>query len=141
MIRQCKPFTIVTGELACTQTICNSTAVHSGGITWPQEYYFVIKGNDDQIPRLNGSEQFFLYILYPMTYNPKEMEYSKKWAYCTGIQLSFTKIVHPLLDSLVVECWLRVREVPGSIPSQGPRHTKDVIKKMVPVVPLFSTEH
>ena len=25
-----------------------------------------------------------------------------------------------LLDSLVVECWLRVQEVPGSIPSQGP---------------------
>ena len=25
-----------------------------------------------------------------------------------------------LLDSLVVQCWLRVREVPGSIPSQGP---------------------
>ena len=45
-----------------------------------------------------------------------------------------------LLDSLVIECWLRVREVPGSIPSQGLRHTKDVIK-MVPVVPLFSTEH
>ena len=44
------------------------------------------------------------------------------------------------LDSLVVECWLWVREVPGSIPSQGPRHTKDVIK-MVPVVPLFSTQH
>ena len=37
-------------------------------------------------------------------------------------------------------CWLRVREVLGSIPSQGPRHTKCVIK-MVPVVPLFSTEH
>ena len=45
-----------------------------------------------------------------------------------------------LLDSLVVQCRLRVREVPGSIPSQGPRHTKDVIK-MVPVVPLFSTKH
>ena len=45
-----------------------------------------------------------------------------------------------LHDSLVVECWLRVREVKGSIPSQGPRHTKDVIK-MVPGVPLFSTEH
>ena len=45
-----------------------------------------------------------------------------------------------LLDSLVVECWLRLREVPGSIPSQGPHHTKDVIK-MVPVVSLFSTEH
>jgi len=35
---------------------------------------------------------------------------------------------------------LGVREVPGSIPSQGPRHTKDVIK-MVPVLPWFSTEH
>ena len=45
-----------------------------------------------------------------------------------------------LPDSLVVLYWLRVREVPGSIPSQGPRHTKYVIK-MVPVVPLFSTEH
>ena len=39
---------------------------------------------------------------------------------------------HRLLDSLVVECWLRVRKVKGLIPSQGPRHTKDVIK-MVPV--------
>ena len=48
--------------------------------------------------------------------------------------------VHRFLDSLVVECWLRVREVPGSIPSQGLCHTKDVIQ-MVPVVPLFSTEH
>ena len=48
--------------------------------------------------------------------------------------------LHRLIDSLVVECWLRVREVPGSIPSQGPRHTKDVIK-MVPVVPLFGTQH
>ena len=37
-------------------------------------------------------------------------------------------------------CWLRVWEVPGSIPSQGPRHTKDVIK-MVPVVPLLGTQH
>ena len=43
-----------------------------------------------------------------------------------------------LLDSLVVECWLRVREVPGSNPSQGPHHTKDVITM---VVPLFSTQH
>ena len=34
---------------------------------------------------------------------------------------------NPLLDSLVVECWFRVREVPGSIPSQGPRHTKDAV--------------
>ena len=48
------------------------------------------------------------------------------------------------LDSIICivfkDCWLRVREVPGSIPSEGPLHTKDVIK-MVPVVPLFSTEH
>ena len=33
-----------------------------------------------------------------------------------------------LLNSNVVECWHRVREVPGSIPNQGPSHTKDVIK-------------
>ena len=33
-----------------------------------------------------------------------------------------------LLDNIVVECWLRMREVPGSIPSQGSRHIKDVIK-------------
>ena len=45
-----------------------------------------------------------------------------------------------LLDSLKVECWLQVREVLGSIPRQGLRHTKDVIK-MVPVVLLFSTQH
>ena len=44
------------------------------------------------------------------------------------------------LNSLVVESWLRVREAPGSIPSQGPRHTKNVIK-MVPVVPLFGIQH
>ena len=49
-------------------------------------------------------------------------------------------IQYRLLNSLVVECWLRMRKVSGSIPSQGLRHTKDVIK-MVPVVPLFSTEH
>ena len=54
--------------------------------------------------------------------------------------LAFTPDVYRLLDSLVVECWLQEREVPGSIPSQGPRHTKGVIK-MVSVVPLFSTEH
>ena len=50
------------------------------------------------------------------------------------------KTSHRLLDSLVVECRLRVWEVLGSIPRQGPRHTKDVIK-MVPVVPLFGTQH
>ena len=40
-------------------------------------------------------------------------------------------ISNRLLDSLVEECWHRVREVPGSIPSQGPRHTQDVIKMAV----------
>ena len=44
------------------------------------------------------------------------------------------------LDSLEVECWHRVRVVLGSIPSQRPRHTKDVIK-MVQVFPFFSTQH
>ena len=52
----------------------------------------------------------------------------------------FSSYNHRLLDSLLVECWLQGHEVPGSIPSQGPRHTKDVIK-MVPVVPLFGTRH
>ena len=49
------------------------------------------------------------------------------------------KHLHRILDSLVVEYWLRVLEVPGSIPIQGPRHTEDVIK-MVPVVPMFGTQ-
>ena len=50
------------------------------------------------------------------------------------IMFRATNLVHinywdnRLLDSLVVECWHRVREVPGSIPSQGLRHTKHVIK-------------
>jgi len=34
-------------------------------------------------------------------------------------------IQYRLLDSLVVECWLQVREVPGLIPVRDP---KDVIK-------------
>ena len=53
------------------------------------------------------------------------------------IECTLLFYVYRLLDSLVVVCWLRVREVPGSIPSEGPRHTKDVIKT-VPVVPMFS---
>ena len=31
-----------------------------------------------------------------------------------------------LCDSLVVECWVRIQEVPDSIASRGPGHTKDV---------------
>jgi len=48
-------------------------------------------------------------------------------------RLIFIYIICRLLDSLVVECWIRV-------PSQGPRYTKYVIK-MVLVVPLCSTQH
>ena len=61
---------------------------------------------------------------------------------CTSLMFSlhFHLYTYRLLDSLMVECWHRVRDVPGSIPSQGPRHTKDVIK-MVQVVPLFGTQH
>ena len=44
-------------------------------------------------------------------------------------------MLHRLLDSLV-----GAREVAGSISSQGLRHTKDGLK-ILPVVPLFSTEH
>ena len=39
-----------------------------------------------------------------------------------------------------LECWYRVQEVQGSIPSQGPRYTKDGII-IVPEVHLFSTQH
>ena len=42
--------------------------------------------------------------------------------------------------SIAEWCWHPVQEIQGSIPSQGPRHTKDFIK-MVPVVPLFGTQH
>ena len=45
-----------------------------------------------------------------------------------------------LRDSIVVECWHRVQEVWSSIPSQGPRYTKDDIKTVL-VVPLVSTGH
>ena len=37
-----------------------------------------------------------------------------------AMTMTMTTSKYRLLDSLVVECWLRVREVPGSIPSQGP---------------------
>ena len=53
----------------------------------------------------------------------------------TYASLSLLKLIY--LD--MCTALLLTLEVPGSIPSQGPRHTKDVIK-MVPVVPLFSTE-
>ena len=60
--------------------------------------------------------------------------------YCKPFCMTMDNNIRRLLDSLVVECWLQVREVPGSIACQGPRHTKDVIK-MVPVVPLLGTQH
>ena len=59
--------------------------------------------------------------------------YIKKSRYNSAESSQLSKSSHRLLDSLVVECWLRVQEVPGSIPSQGPRHIKDVTK-MVTVV-------
>ena len=57
-----------------------------------------------------------------------------------GGSLDQSTVNDRLLDILVLECWLLVRVVPGSIPSQEPRHIKDVII-MVPIVPLFSTQH
>ena len=57
--------------------------------------------------------------------------YKIEWS-SAGFECGKSRVQSPvkdrILDSLVVECWLRVREVPGLIPSQGPRHTKDVIK-------------
>ena len=70
-----------------------------------------------------------LFAVIPINYN-------NNWKERQEVQQAFYR----LLDSLVVECWHRVWEVQGSIPSQGPHHIKDVIK-MVPVVPLFSTQH
>ena len=95
-----------------------------------------------------------IYCLYHLTPLHVNQKIEQKSSQCSRTRFSsnFRKVVflmvandfhllcHRLLDSLVVECWHRVREVPGSIPSQGPRHTKDIIK-MVPVVSLFSTEH
>ena len=43
------------------------------------------------------------------------------------------------LPSAAAVTHVKLTSLPSQ-PSQGPRHTKDVIK-MVPVVPLFSTEH
>ena len=82
-------------------------------------------------------QYWVLIMVYWTPYQLLNLTYSRKL--CPSGAMKFLIIIR-LLDSLVVECWLRVREAPGSIPSQGPRHTKDVIK-MVPVVPLFSTEH
>ena len=83
----------------------------------------------------------FVYNNYITSYNNIYKLFSPLCGLCVGENHSTCtrkKPIYPTwwLDSLVVECWLRVREVPGSIPSQGLRHTKDVIK-MVSVVPLF----
>ena len=60
------------------------------------------------MPRNKQLLQLFLLIKVP--YNN-----------CPTIQQScYHEQKYRLLDSLVVQCWLRVREVPGSIPSQGP---------------------
>ena len=91
--------------------------------------------------KINDFTVFFVCFYTTMTksrleyiFKPLKSNETRQW-YPEAISLRL-----PLLDSLVVECWLWVREVPCSIPSQGPRHTKDVIK-MVPVVPLFGTQH
>ena len=93
-----------------------------------------------------------IYIQFAAEFVPLSMQSLKQDCYCqttassiaqwysAGFECERSRLQSPvkdrLLDSLVVECWLRV---PASIPSQGPRHTKDVIK-MVPVVPLFIYE-
>ena len=53
--------------------------------------------------------------------------------------LHFHPSIYRLFDSLVVECWLRAREVPGSILSQEPRHTRRYKNgtRYVQVVPVL----
>ena len=66
--------------------------------------------------------------LYDISVIPKENLISIQIIGCVLVSKHLTLNLHRLLDSLVVECWLRVREVLDSIPNPGPRHTKDVIK-------------
>ena len=102
-----------------------------------------------EVTQFHGQCSVLMYM-YPIyifqfdrKYTPKS-KWIKMLTYTTKSKtvkhIQVISIGYRLLDSVLVECWLRVREVPGSIPSQGPRHTNDVIK-MVPVVPLFSTQH
>ena len=64
------------------------------------------------------------------------MSYIAGYAFFLGIPVKMYSVLTPspppsryrLFDSLEIECWHQVREVQGSIPSQGPRHTKHVIK-------------
>ena len=77
--------------------------------------------------RPGDTSPIYLYIkgiytvlsLYPQLVNIIG-RYSVGGSLCPNLN-SFQLIQNRLLDSLVVECWHRVREVPGSIPSQGPR--------------------
>ena len=88
---------------------------------------------DHSITRVNSINQPRFYQLTDVQYLSREIQLC---SFDRGlIKRTHFKYTDRLLDNLVVECWLRVREGPGSIPSQGPRHTKDVIK-MVPVVPI-----
>ena len=70
-------------------------------------------------------------ILLRLTFMPNYRNLVKFFGWTRTLPIYTMYSVYCLLDSLVVECWHRVREVPGSIPSQESRHTKDVIK-MVP---------
>ena len=147
-----------------------SFEVHLSNLLQPQSIYALIILNNEQSSETNAQflKAYYSYTpIYKKQFNLEHQESIRKqdskhlkkclvqqspisfqltfnrvsfWTVLSFIMLMFYDEFYRLLDSLVVQCWLRVREVPGSIPSQGPRHTKDVIR-MVPVVPLFSTEH
>ena len=115
---------VIIKTILCTN-VCNKVVVSvreetKTKLMWAHLY--------KQLTTCTGSNVTYLHVHYSLLSNIFSQDRPN------------TIVYHRLLDSLVVECWLRVRDVPGSIPSQGPRHTKDVIK-MVQVVPLFSTEH
>ena len=88
----------------------------------------------------NGPESFTPDMNWILGQSAEVYTFNQTYHRCLLNFFAHFCLISFLLDSLVVELRYRVREVPGSIPSQGPRHTKDVIK-MVPVAPLFSTQH
>jgi len=51
-----------------------------------------------------------------------------KQIFCEFMQGKCNFTTSSIIISVVIACWLRVREVLGSILSQGSLHTKDVIK-------------
>ena len=144
-------FSILKEQCHCTNPACvrtnvnvaapRSTSVSDFSTVFEDDEFFLTENEKDstrkttlkilnsQNPHIVTSPTF----LISKTYN-KNTHYFilhvhiHVCVYNTWKQTHIYMYIYRLLDSLVVQCWFRVQEVPGSIPSQGPRHTKDVIK-------------